>query len=244
MQLAAPNQQLGRRMPPMQLTAPNQQPKVWQPKSTGGVPGRTRRWGTAAAALSSLQGGTGQGGAGAGQGKAVQEGGLGNPPSHLQLPADSAVWFTKCLAVFPTVLADSTAGNRQPQPSPNRAPISKAQMRGSARCSRSARRSRATLPPCRPGRLGAAKTRRSMHAYYHADVRRWLPVGAHYCRCSPAHTPIRCTKPSPAAPLAPAAHLCAHGEPVAAACVCVDLEAHVVRHIVLPHLHNALQRVL
>jgi hypothetical protein len=68
-------------MPPMQLTAPNQQPKVWQPKSTGGVPGRTRRWGTAAAALSSLQGGTGQGGAGAGQGSSGRRPGEPTQPS-------------------------------------------------------------------------------------------------------------------------------------------------------------------
>lgn len=40
------------------------------------------------------------------------------------------------------------------------------------------------------------------------------------------------------------AHLCSHCEPVAAADVSVNLEAHVVGHIVLPHIHQSIQRVL
>lgn len=40
------------------------------------------------------------------------------------------------------------------------------------------------------------------------------------------------------------AHLGGDGEPVAAADVRVDLEAHVVRHVVLPHIHQRIQSIL
>ena len=39
-------------------------------------------------------------------------------------------------------------------------------------------------------------------------------------------------------------HLGAHGEPVAAAHARIDLEAHVVGHVELAHVHQRVQRVL
>ena len=61
--------------------------------------------------------------------------------------------------------------------------------------------------------------------------------------------PPSCPIPFPppiiqATPYTSTAHLGPHCEPVAAAHVGVDGVPHMVRHVVLPHLHNALQRIL